>query len=162
MTQVEKVSTPFTKKVSKGCASGLSVAARWFLDRGYNVSIPLEPAPYDLVTESDSGLKKVQVKTCSQKTAGGRYEAGIAHKQYDPNGKTNASGRRSLVPYHPHEVDLFFILTATDEMYLVPIESVAGKLSIVLDFRYAHFRIDAPAEGFEPSAPGSGNRCSIP
>jgi hypothetical protein len=62
---------PFVNVVRRGGQSGLSIAARWFLDRGYVVSVPLEPAAHDLVTESDSGLKRVQVKsTQARRTAG--------------------------------------------------------------------------------------------
>ena len=34
------------------------MAARWFLDRGYVVSVPLQPACYHMITDSDDGLKK--------------------------------------------------------------------------------------------------------
>jgi hypothetical protein len=71
---VAGVAVPFGNSVRHGGQSGLSIAARWFLDRGYVVSLPLEPAPYDLVTESDDGLKRIQVKTTRQVGRNGRYK----------------------------------------------------------------------------------------
>jgi hypothetical protein len=48
---------------------GASIAMQWFLSHGYMVSIPVETTTYDLVVESDDGLKRVQVKTTQRMNA---------------------------------------------------------------------------------------------
>lgn len=60
---VSPIDMPFKNGLKFGGQSGLSIAARWFLDRGYVVSVPMEVTVYDLVAESDDGLKRIQVKT---------------------------------------------------------------------------------------------------
>ena len=59
---VSPIDMPFKNGLKSGGQSGLSIAARWFLDRGYVVSVPMEVV-YDLVAESDDGLQRIQVKT---------------------------------------------------------------------------------------------------
>lgn len=92
MIAPESLPIPFKREPVSGAAAGLSTAARWFLDRKYLVSVPLEPAPYDLIAESDDGLKRVQV----------------------------ANG---------------------DAMYLSPFAAVSERASIVLDAKYAEFKV---------------------
>jgi hypothetical protein len=121
--------------------SGLSIACRWFLDRGYTPSIPLEPAPYDLVVESDSGLRRVQVKTVGSTARNGRRVAHIERKVYTPGAPLNASGCRVGRPYASAEIDLFFVAVEDGTNYLIPIDSVAGLKAIVLDARYRQFLI---------------------
>jgi hypothetical protein len=137
---VSSVAVPFGNDVRHGGQSGLSIAARWFLDRGYVVSVPLEPAAYDLVTESDKGLKRVQVKTTSQKQANGRYVARVARMLRDATAARNSNGHRRAVPYSPESVDYFFIATPKSS-FLIPIDVVDGRLYLVLDEKYAAFEV---------------------
>ena len=125
-----------------GGQSGLSIAARWLLDRNYTVSVPLEPAPYDLVTESDGGLVRVQVKTTRRRGANGRYAAGIGRLIHDATAPRNANGNRKSVPYGVDDIDYFFIITPV-KMYLIPIGVVAGSMQIVLDEKYAAFAVES-------------------
>ena len=139
-TPVTALTTSFSRPRSPGRRAGLSAAATWFLERGYNVSIPLEPASYDLVTESDTGLKRVQVKTTSYRESSGRFVVHLRRKSYDPNATANASGKSRRICYSPDEIDMFFIRTSTDDTYLIPIEVVGGLAAIVLDEKYKAFR----------------------
>lgn len=139
---IPRVDLPFSRQPKPGGQTGLSIAARWFLDRGYFVSVPLEPAPYDLVTESDEGLRRVQVKVTSHAEDSGHYTALVARHIYDPTASRNANGSRRRVPYSADSVDYFFIV-APNAMYLVPISSVpAGQTSITLDRKYRAFKIE--------------------
>lgn len=131
--------TLFKNPAVMSSRAGLSIACRWFLDRGYNVSIPLEQAAYDLIAESDAGLQRVQVKTTSRQASNGRYLAGIARKIYNAELVSNASGRRREMPYSPEDVDLFFIATAAGDNYLIPVTSVVGQVGLALGPRYAEF-----------------------
>jgi PD-(D/E)XK endonuclease len=128
---------PFTKPAASGSQSGLCIAARWFLDRGYTVSVPLEPAQYDLVTESDEGLKRIQIKTCRRRTRGGRYDVRVARRVYDPS----VPGSYRVAQYDPGMVDFFFIITQAGTMFLIPLNAVAGLMRIVVDDKYAAFMI---------------------
>lgn len=118
-----------------------SVAAAWFLERGYRVALPVEPAPYDLVVESDKGLVRVQVKsTVSQD--GGRWVVRIHRRTYNASRKPNAGGSRELLAYGSDEVDFFFILTGAGVKYLIPLGVTNGYGSLTLDAKYAAYRLD--------------------
>lgn len=137
---LKAVPTPFMNALKHGGQSGLSIAARWFLDRGYIVSVPLEPAPYDLITESDDGLKRVQVKTTRQVERSGRSVVRIARAIRDPAARRNSNGHRRTVPYSPDHVDYFFIVTPQTS-FLIPIGVVSGQTYLVLDEKYAAFAV---------------------
>jgi hypothetical protein len=147
-------SLPFTKPAVGGGQSGLSKAANWFLDRGYVVSLPMEPAAYDLVVDSDEGLKRVQVKTTRtfSPSADSRYVVKLTRTVYDPSVKLNAAGRMRQVPYARGSVDYFFLITGAGDMYLIPQEVVDGVSCIVLGDRYDAFRLPVGRQGHAQSA----------
>ena len=130
-----------SKAPSPGGKSGLSVAARWFLDRGYRSLLPLEPTCYDLITQSDEGLKKVQVKTTNKLETSGRYFVRLARTIYDPRATSNAGGKYRQAPYTPGMVDYCFIVTGGGSMYLIPFDVVGGRQGIVLDRKYSAFAV---------------------
>jgi hypothetical protein len=129
---------PFKQQVVIGSTSGLSTAAKWFLDRGYHVSIPIEPTAYDLITESDHGLQRVQVKTTNQRSQSGIR---LTRTVYDAAVAPTARGKYREVSYAPGTVDYFFIIVEGDAMYLIPYSAVAGFQRIVVDRKYAAFKI---------------------
>ncbi|WBB94109.1 group I intron-associated PD-(D/E)XK endonuclease [Verrucosispora sp. WMMC514] len=135
---VQARSLPFSQAVDRCGRSGLSVAATWFLDRGYNVSIPVEPAPYDLVCESDDGLKKVQIKTTRKVSGGGRYVVQLTRTIYNPAAMPNSAGKYRQARYEPGTVDLFFII-AGPNTYLIPYDAVATSTTLNLDDKYGAF-----------------------
>lgn len=137
---VPAVELPFANPIQLGGQSGLSIAARWFLDRGYVVSVPLEPTAYDLVTESDSGLKRVQVKMTWTSKDSGRYVADIARRVHDASAPRNANGNRRRVSYEAEHVDYFFVITPKSS-FLIPVDIIDGRHSIVLDEKYAAFAV---------------------
>jgi hypothetical protein len=114
---------------------GAAVATAWFIARGYMVSLPVEPARYDLIAESDAGLQRVQVKTGSNSSrvhiTRAAYGAGKMHPS------TGKYGRR---PYEPGEIDLFFIYLAMGAKYLIPLSAVQGLRTLALA-RYADYRL---------------------
>lgn len=122
--------------------SAAATASAWFMHRGYVVSIPVEPAKYDLVVDSGTGFKRVQVKSTAYRDArGGRWSVGITRNEWRPS-KNGAKGHWSAVAYSPGELDYFFILCADGSKYLIPAETVAGQRGIVVDSKYAEFRLD--------------------
>lgn len=109
-------------------SAAIGEAIKWFLERGYIASIPIEPARYDLIVESDVGLKRVQVKSTTFEAKKGKWEVRIGRTQYDPaNVARTTAGKRKQVPYLIDEIDYFFIVTSAGKKYLIPIESVLGK-----------------------------------
>jgi PD-(D/E)XK endonuclease len=140
--RVASVPMPFSNRVRPGGQSGLSIATKWFSDRGYVVSVPLESAPYDLITESDDGLKRVQVKTTTRRESNGRYTARVCHQLHSASYSRNANGNRRSVAYKPEEIDMFFIATP-QSMFLIPIEVTEDRITLVLDEKYAAFKIES-------------------
>lgn len=131
---------PFSNLPVRGSRSGLSIAAQWFLDRGYAVSIPLEPAAYDLIAESDNGLMRIQVKTGNHITKNGRCQVNISRLVYESGRPNNANGPRRSAAYDSDSIDYFFIVTP-DKMYLIPITVVEGMVALVLDSKYSSFAV---------------------
>lgn len=138
---IEAIPSLFTAPVSgqrlRDAAVGHALA--WFMSRGYVPSVPVASVSYDLVVESDAGLKRVQVKSTTQKTQGGASIVGVHRHVYDAAAQVNAWGKGRKVPYTEAEVDVFFVMTGDAAVYLIPIAAAAGKISLTLDRRYAAF-----------------------
>ncbi len=140
--QVLQVDVPFSREPDPTALrwSGVATAIQWFMDRGYMVSIPVEPARYDLVVESDQGLQRVQVKTTNTKDRG-RWITRLHRKAYDASVEPNASGKTKPLAYTSDEIDLFFIVAGDRTCYLIPLEAVTGQLSANLDDKFAAYRV---------------------
>lgn len=121
--------------------AALGVVLQWFLSRGYMVSLPVDPTYYDLIVESDEGLKKVQVKTTTfRDPASGCWVVNVSRTAYDGESSLNSGGRRKTVSYESSQVDIFFILTSDGSVYLVPLEALGSVKRINLDIKYAKYR----------------------
>ncbi|WP_375155070.1 group I intron-associated PD-(D/E)XK endonuclease [Micromonospora sp. 4G55] len=107
----------------------------WFLSRGYMVSLPVEQTTYDLVVESDEGLKRVQVRT----SRGGQV-VGLTRTQYGASKGTPSSGRYGSRPYRSGELDLFYIYCGDGSAYLIPLDAVLGMRCLSLA-KYANYRL---------------------
>jgi len=135
---------PFSRRRPTGVdlhkAAG-PIASAWFLERGYRVALPVEPAPYDLVVESDEGFARIQVKSTVSKD-NGRWFVRIHRRAYDATMKPGAAGSRKVCLYSPDEVDFFFILTGDGLKYLIPLKVTNGYRSLTLDVKYSAYRLD--------------------
>ncbi|MCV7174764.1 group I intron-associated PD-(D/E)XK endonuclease [Mycolicibacterium sphagni] len=133
---------PFTKSLDPKYLhrASVSLAAAWFLERGYDVSIPIEPAVYDLITESDAGLARVQVKSTNRKDQD-RWCVSISHQPYSADAVRNAGGARKHCPYSEDKIDFFFILTGDGDRYLIPITATNGQRHLSLDVKYVNFKV---------------------
>jgi PD-(D/E)XK endonuclease len=101
--------------------AGPTLAAAWFMLRGYHVLWPLEPCRYDLAVQADGAIQRIQVKTatyCDQ----GTFMAQLANSR--------RAGHREL--YDVDEIDSFFVIDAQLNAYLIPFADVAGYRSISL------------------------------
>lgn len=86
-------------------------------------------------------MKKIQVKTTKRLEDSGRYGVRLTRWIYDPQAKTNASGKYKQAPYVSGMVDYFFIVTGGGSMYLIPFAAVGSRQSIVLDRKYGAFAV---------------------
>ncbi|MGW3608054.1 group I intron-associated PD-(D/E)XK endonuclease [Micromonospora sp. NPDC005161] len=140
---VPSSSLPFSAEESDAHLRTAAVgdAVSWFLRRGYATSLPVEPTRYDLIVESDEGLKKVQVKSTTSRDPAGRWTVGVGRLEYGLRDNLDCNGRRGTTAYRPSEVDLFFIVTSGPDRYLIPIEATGGARSLTLDRKYGAFRV---------------------
>jgi len=104
-------------------AAGSALAAGWFAARGYAVSLPVEPRPYDLVVEASSALHRVQVKTATGKDSSGEYICRIARVP-------RRDGRK--VAYTSEEIDFFFVVDGDFRCYIVPFREVATQTTVTV------------------------------
>lgn len=113
---------------------GLGQAIAWFTRNSYTVSLPLtDSQDYDLIVDKDSLLHKVQVKTASYKNKYGTYEVSLTVKG------GNRSGKNKIKLFDKSKVDLLFILTSDNEVYVIP-SNEAGTSSINLGDKVSKYK----------------------
>lgn len=101
--------------------AGPTLAAAWFMLRGYQVVWPLEPCRYDLAVGADGAFQRIQVKTATYRNAGS-FVAQLSNSR--------RPGRRDL--YDVDEIDSFFVIDAELNAYWIPFADVAGYGQISL------------------------------
>lgn len=100
------------------------MAMAWFVRRGYAVSIPTEPRPYDLIVEAQGALYRVQVKTATfRDRKSGQYLARVSRRPLRDNVR---------VAYDPADVDFFFIVDGDANQYLVPLAELGGAQNVTV------------------------------
>jgi hypothetical protein len=107
--------------------AGSLLAASWFTLCGHDVSWPLEPSRYDLLVRTDTGIRRVQVKTTT-------VRAGDTWKVY------LSTSRHQRRTYDPDEIDDFFIIDGELNCYLIPVAAVGGLHAIHLG-GYAQYQL---------------------
>jgi hypothetical protein len=126
--------------------AGTAIATMWFLLCGYNASLPIEPALYDLLVTMPEGIKRVQVKTTTFNNRGWLVQVG--RRPY------SADNRGLLVPYDPELIDLFFILDGDLTMYVIPSRVIAGRVAILLN-NYTGYAVGSAAFLMKGSTPAA-------
>lgn len=116
--------------------AGTAIATMWFLLCGYNASIPIEPALYDLLVAMPDGIKRVQVKTTTFNNHG--WLVRVGRRSY------SVGNRGPLVPYDPDLIDLFFIMDGDLAMYVIPSRVIAGRVAILLN-NYSEYVVGSAA-----------------
>lgn len=58
------------------------IVASWFAVRGFPVSLPSEPQPYDLLVSTPEGIQRVQVKSSTSAISNGSWHVGIGRRPY--------------------------------------------------------------------------------
>jgi hypothetical protein len=100
------------------------LAAAWFSLRGFTVAFPVEQATYDLLVQSAEEIKQVQVKTTTARADTG--EVNVGRRPYA------AGNLGPRMPYDSKAIDYFFIVDGNYNMYLIPSQVIAGRVSLTL------------------------------
>jgi len=104
---------------------GLGQAIAWFTRNSFTVSIPLtDSQDYDLIVDKEGKLFRVQVKTASYKNQYGIYEVSLTVKG------GNRSGTGKIKRFDKSKVDLLFILTSDNEVYMLPSNVVGNSVNL--------------------------------
>jgi hypothetical protein len=120
--------------VSQGTV-GLGLAIAYFTKKGYTVSLPLnDNQKYDLIAD-DGKLNRIQVKTTRQKNRNGRsYMVLLKSVRHNKNENAILLFDRSAVEY-------VFVVTETEDQYLIPASEVTATNALTLDARYERFKV---------------------
>lgn len=102
------------------------IVASWFAVRGFPVSLPSEPQPYDLLVSTPEGIQRLQVKSSTSATSNESWHVGIGRRPYSME---KSSGR---IPYDPDDLDIFAVVDGNGGIYVIPIEAVVGLTAIYL------------------------------
>lgn len=115
---------------------GERAAAAWLLNRGYAVAYPFGHSPdWDLVTEIDLALYRVQVKT-STVSRNGRWEVALS------TSGGNQSWNRIVKLLDPSRCDYLFVLVGDGRQWFIPSHEVGGGHGILLGGpKYARFEV---------------------
>ena len=112
---------------------GMCYAMAYFSKMGYTVSIPItDSQDYDLIIDNGNILK-VQVKTTKFKYNG----------VYCVNLKTcggNRSGQ-TIKNFDLNTSDLLFILTDSNDIYVIPKSEIDSRTAICLSNKYARYKV---------------------
>jgi PD-(D/E)XK endonuclease len=136
----------FNPDIKRLREAGTSIAATWFLLCGYNASLPVEPAVYDLLVTMPDAIKRVQVKTTTCKTDG--WQVQVGRRPY------SVGNRASRIPYDPDLVDFFFIVDGDLNMYVIPSRVIAGRVAILLH-NYTEFIVGSGASFMHSANPAA-------
>ncbi|RKR87587.1 hypothetical protein BDK92_1870 [Micromonospora pisi] len=117
-------------------ATGKAIA--WFSERGYVVSLPVEPAVYDLIVDSRDRLDRVQVKSSTAASRRVNFSRTVYDNQHP--GRVSTGYIRNA-PYEPGEIDYFFVVLVDGSMYLLPYSVIGRRVSAIMGQRYEEFRV---------------------
>ena len=109
-----------------------------YVKMGYVVSKPInDKAKYDLIIDTDDGLKRVQVKTSSREpTQSGGYQVKI-DSGYANHNESVSKGRED------GDYDILFILLHTGDAWSIPVEEIGDSRTqlVVGTKKYAPFQL---------------------
>ena len=97
----------------------------WFLQQGYNVSIPVgDNSRYDLIVEINNDLLKIQIKTGNLTRTPDCLNFACASIKY------NSKGTKRIL-YTKKEIDYFCTLhPETNQIYMVPVEICGNECNL--------------------------------
>lgn len=113
--------------------SGLALAIAYFVGEGYVVSVPLnDTQPYDLVVDTEDGLKKVSVKTTRTKSKYGVFIVSVCSC-----GGTNG---RCYARVIDEDIDILAAVTSEGDIYIIPKGKIRSTKTISLGKEYVEYK----------------------
>ena len=91
----------------------------YFLELGYNVSVPQNPCRYDMIIDTGDKLLKVQIKTCNTT----RTEGGITFQTCSSH---YVQGKHEHTSYKNDNID-YFCTFYENECYLIPVADCGSR-----------------------------------
>lgn len=107
----------FSENLHKG-STAFAVALSYYVHLNYAVSIPIQEARYDLIYDDGESLNRVQVKFTSSLLKSGAYIVDLRTTL-----KKSYSGK---------EVDYIFVVTESNEGYILPSSVFANNQTVNL------------------------------
>lgn len=117
---------------------GLGIAIQYFTQNLYTISLPLNDSQdYDLIVEDkDKTLKKVQVKTSTQKSKYNTYSVNL--RVLGGNSKCNYVHKKADEVIY----DWLFIVCENGDKYLIPKEEIKQiKTTITVGKLYQKYKV---------------------
>jgi hypothetical protein len=114
---------------------GLTDAIAYFGGIGWSVSMPLiDSQPYDLVVDDGDRLQRVQVKTTTRRSPGGRFLVQLC---------TRGGNRSFHTTKHvdPAASELLYVLTDDRTRYLIPTAVIDARSVLTLNGRFDGHRV---------------------
>jgi hypothetical protein len=114
---------------------GVTDAIAYFGGIGWSVSMPLiDSQPYDLVVDDGDRLHRVQVKTTTRRSPGGRYLVQLCTRGGNQSFHTTKH-------FDPDTSDLLYVLTDDRTRYLIPTVAISARSVLTLNARYDAHRV---------------------
>lgn len=118
--------------------AGLGISIGYYAERGYTVCVPLtDSQDYDLVVDlAKEGLRRVQVKTATSLSRCGRYyEVDLRSR----GGNRSGTGKTKFLD--TATADDLFVVTGSNELFVIPVATVQGKTKVQLGPRQLKYRM---------------------
>ena len=134
----------FVNTRQQGDIGELSAAA-WLASKGMVVALPLcHSRDWDLIVEWHGALYRVQVKTCTRRSAHGRWHAMLCTR----GGNQSWSGTTKY--FESGRCDYLFVHTGDGRRWFIPSSAVEGRTAVTLGGpKYAEYEVErgAPLPG---------------
>lgn len=113
---------------------GVGYAIAYFTKLGFRVCIPLnDTQEYDLIVDDGKSLQTVQVKTTDSKTREDKFRVEL---------RTRGGWYGNKVKHFDNSrVDLLFVLTAENKVYVIPTRNLKNKSCINLGVTYDKYAV---------------------
>ena len=105
---------------------GVGLAIAYFTSLGYIVSIPINDSQdYDILVDIDGFINTVQVKYTSELSSSNYYMVGLR--------SISGSSKKEYKSVKETFVDYLFIVTKSNDLYLIPKSDITQKSQITLN-----------------------------
>lgn len=115
---------------------GMGIAINYFVRNKYTVSIPITDSQgYDLIVDKQGVISRVFIRTTTNKSPSGAYEAGLRTQ----GGNFTRKSKQKL--FDNKSCEMVFIACANGDNFLIPSQEMTVKSSITLGEKYLKYKI---------------------